>query len=260
MARWIGSTVVTVTATTVFSALALAAFAQAPAPAPAPPAPAPAPTPAPAPASKPSEVADAGTGAETAAPSGPRTYVIDGKKSQLVIQVFKDGAAAAFAHDHTVHAAELSGEVVADVAAPNTAKVNVTVQAKSLVNDDPQVRKQFGLDPTVPEKDRQAVNDSMKAEEQLWVSKYPTITFASTSVEKGADGKITLVGDFTFRGVTKKLRLPITVKIEGDTLKGDGKVRFKTSDWGMKPYSAFLGAVKNKDEVVLNVHLVGVAK
>ena len=192
--------------------------------------------------------------------AAPRTFIIDAKKSQLVIQVFKDGAAAALAHDHTVHATELAGEMTADAAAPETAKVNVTVQTKSLVNDDPQVRKQFGLDPTIPEKDRLAINDSMKGEDQLHVSKYPTIAFASTAVEKSADGKITLVGDFTLHGVTKKLKLPITVKMEGQSIVGDGKVRFKQSDWGMKPYSSFLGAVKNKDELVLTVHLVGTAK
>lgn len=232
MSRWIALSSVFV---------ACAALAQVPAPAPAPSAP------------------DAGP-VPTAAAEGPRTFIIDPKHSQFVIQVFKDGAAAAFAHDHTVHAIDVAGEIVADAASPAASKVNVTVQTKTLVNDDPQVRKQFGLDPSMPEKDRVSVNDSMKAEEQLWVSKYPTITFTSTSVEKSGEGKITLVGDFTLRGVTKKLRLPATVKIEGDTLKADGKVRFKTSDWGMKPYSAFLGAVKNKDEVVLNVKLVGTAK
>lgn len=233
--------------------VACAALAQAPAPAPTP-----APTPPPAPAA-----ADAGPAPVVAPPEvppGPRTFTVDPKQSQFVIQVFKDGAAAAFAHDHTVHAVDVVGEVVADAANPAASKVNITVQTKSLVNDDPQMRKQFGLDPSVPEKDRISVNDSMKAEEQLWVSKYPTITFTSTSVEKTGEGKITLVGDFTLRGQTKKLKLPVTVKIDGNNLKADGKVRFKTSDWGMKPYSAFLGAVKNKDEVVLNVHLVGTAK
>jgi polyisoprenoid-binding protein YceI len=185
-----------------------------------------------------------------------RTWTIDAKKSQLVLQVFKDGAAAAFAHDHTVHATELAGEIVADPLTPESARVSVTVQTKSLVNDDPQVRKQFGLDPTVPEKDRKSVEESMKGPDQLDVARFPTISFVSSGVEKHGD-KITLVGDFTLHGVTKRIKMPITVKVDGDTLVGGGKVRLKQSDWGIKPYSAFLGAVKNKDEIVLNVHLVG---
>jgi len=205
--------------------------------------------------------ADAGPAPSPPAPSssGPKTYTLDAKKTMLVIQVFKDGAAAAFAHDHTVHATEFSGEVTADAAAPEQSKVAVTVQTKSLVNDDPQVRKQFGLDPTVPEKDRKAVEESMKGDSQLDVEKFPTISFASSSVEKNGD-KLTLVGDFTLHGVTKRIKMPITVKIADSTLTGDGKIRFLQSDYGIKPYSAFLGAVKNKDECVLNVHLVAVAK
>ena len=205
--------------------------------------------------------ADAGPAPARAltAPTGPRHFALDSKRSAFVLQVFKEGAAAALAHDHTVHATEMSGEVIADPAAPEAAKVTMTVQTKSLVNDDPQVRKQFGLDPTVPEKDKKAVEESMKGDDQLDVGKYPTISFSSSSVEKNGD-KLTLVGDFTLHGVTKKIRMPITVKITDDTLVGDGKVRFLQSDWSITPYSAFLGAVKNKDEVVLNVHLVAVAK
>lgn len=192
-------------------------------------------------------------------PEGPRAFVLDAKKTQLVIQVFKDGAAAAFAHDHTVHATELSGEVVADPAHPEKSRVSVTVQTKSLVNDDPQVRRQFGLDPAVPEKDRRAVEESMKGRDQLDVGRYPTISFVSTAVEKAGDN-IQLTGDFTLHGVTRPIKLPIQVTLDGDSLVGEGKVRLKQSDWGITPYSAFLGAVKNKDEIVLNVHLVGRAK
>ena len=203
--------------------------------------------------------ADAGPAPPPPAPSaGPKTFALDAKRSAFVIQVFKDGAAATFAHDHTVHATEISGSVTADPAVPEAAKVSVTVQTKSLVNDDPQVRKQFGLDPTVPDKDRKAVEESMKGDSQLDVAKYPTISFVSSSVEKNGD-KLTLVGDMTLHGVTKRIKMPVTVKVSDSTITGDGKIRFLQSDWGIKPYSAFLGAVKNKDEVVLSVHLVAVA-
>jgi polyisoprenoid-binding protein YceI len=202
--------------------------------------------------------ADAGPAPPAPTPAGPKTFVVDARRSLLVIQVFKEGAAATLAHDHTVHATEVTGQVTADPAAPDSASVSVTIQTKTLVNDDPQVRRQFGLDPIVPEKDKKAVEESMKGDTQLDVEKYPTINFASTSVEKNGD-KLTLVGDFTLHGVTKRIKMPIAVKIVDNTLTGDGKIRFLQSDYGIKPYSAFLGAVKNKDELVLNVHLVAVA-
>ena len=134
------------------------------------------------------------------------------------------------------------------------------MQTKSLVNDDAQVRRQFGLDPAVPEKDKKEVEKSMKGADQLDIGRFPTITFKSTSVEKVSDGKLTLVGDFTLHGTTKSIRMPITVSMKDGAVIGDGKIRFKQSDYGITPYSAFLGAVKNKDEVVLNVHLVAVPR
>lgn len=215
------------------------------------------PSPAAGPASGPGAAPPAP--AAPTAPTGPRTFALDGKKSQLVIQVFRAGAAARLAHDHTVHATEMSGEIVADPAAPETAKVRVTVQTKSLVNDDPVVRKQFGLDPEIPEKDRETVNENMKSEEQLDVAHFPTISFVSTAVEKNGE-KLTLVGDFTLHGVTKQVKMPIEVSVAGDTITGHGKIKMMQSDWGIEPYSAFLGAVKNKDEMLLHVHLVARAR
>lgn len=187
---------------------------------------------------------------------GARTWTLDGKKSRLVLQVFKDGAASALAHDHTVQATAFSGEVIADAADPTTARVSVTVQAAALDNDDPVTRKKYGLDPFIPDDDRAAVKKAMLGPDQLDVVQFPTIAFSSTAVEKNGDQHV-LLGTFTLKGVSRPVRLPITARVDGDTLTGDGSFRFKQSDWGMKPYSALLGAVKNKDEVTLHVHLVG---
>ena len=41
----------------------------------------------------------------------------------------------------------------------------------------------------------------------------------------------------------------------GHVRLGDASIRFKTSDFGVKPYSAALGLIRNKDEVELVVHV-----
>ena len=195
-----------------------------------------------------------------AVPVGPRTFLIDKRKSSLVLQVFKEGAAAALAHDHVVSAGEIRGMVILDAADHASARVDVEVTTKGLVNDDPKVRKRFGLDPAMPDKDRADVLEHMRADGQLDVAKYPVITFVSTSVVPGEGDKMTLTGKFTLHGVTKEVKLPITVKATGDVVEGRGSMRFNTSDYGIEPYSAFFGAVKNKDGVILTVHLVATAK
>ncbi len=221
---------------------ALVAFAGAP---PAPPQAEP-----PAPAATPPVATDA------LPPAGLRTFVIDAKKSAIVIQVFKDGAAAALAHDHVVEAREFAGTISADAADPSTAKVEVTAQTASFVNDEGKLRTKYGLDGEISDKDRKAVEENMKSKDQLDVKGFPTVKFTSTSVTKAADGKLTLAGKLTLHGVTKDITMPLDVKLS-DVVTGNASFRVKTSDYGIKPYSALLGAVKNKDEIVLHLHLVG---
>jgi polyisoprenoid-binding protein YceI len=209
--------------------------------------------------------------AAPAAPAiaGARTYPLDVKKSLLVVQVFKEGAMSALAQDHAVHATELSGSIVADASSPKASSVNVVVQTKTIINDDPKMRTRYGLPLDIAEGDRASIGKTMRGPEVLDVEKHPTISFQSTSVDvvvepdgKSAKGKVT--GDFTLRGVTKKLTIPVTVtlgdgKDGANTIDAKGSVRFKGSDWGMAPLSMFLGGIKNKDELLLHVHLVGSA-
>ncbi|MDP2339772.1 MAG: YceI family protein [Deltaproteobacteria bacterium] len=192
--------------------------------------------------------------------AGPRTFAIDAKKSSVVIQVFKDGAAAALAHDHVVEARDLSGTIVGDGVDATTAKVEVTAQTASFINDDTKMRTKYGLDGEISEKDRKAVEENMKSKDQLDIKGFPTVKFSSTSVTKAADGKLTLNGKLTLHGVTKDVTMPVDVKMAPDSLSGTATFRAKTSDYGIKPYSALLGAVKNKDEIVIHLHLVANAK
>ena len=190
------------------------------------------------------------------APVGKRTFAIDTKKSSIVIQVFKDGAAAALAHDHVVDVRDFSGSIVVDAADPASATVEVTAKTASFFNDESKLRKKFGLDGEMSEKDRKSVEENMKSAEQLDIAAFPTVKFVSTSVGKdGARWKLN--GKVTLHGVTREVSMPLEAKVDGNTVTGTATFRLKTSDYGIKPYSALLGAVKNKDEIVLHLQLVG---
>ena len=70
--------------------------------------------------------------------------------------------------------------------------------------------------------------------------KYPTITFTSTGLTPGADGKGTLTGDLTFHGVTKPVTLDVTfngvghgITPIGTRLGFSGSARIKRSDFGV---------------------------
>ena len=46
--------------------------------------------------------------------------------------------------------------------------------------------------------------------------------------------------------------------MEGNLFRATATLTFMQSAFGYKPYSALLGAIKNKDAVMLHIHLVAV--
>ena len=91
-------------------------------------------------------------------------------------------------------------------------------------------------------------------------AKYPTITFKTRRIEKSGDQTI-LIGDFTMRGITKELRLPVTVNgpvkdPQGNTRIGlEAKTTVNRKDYGMK-FSAMLetGSLMVGDEVTIEIN------
>jgi polyisoprenoid-binding protein YceI len=189
-----------------------------------------------------------------AAAEAPR-YALDPAQTVVMCRTHKAGAASALAHDHAVRGTEVQGEIRYDPAQPEASAVEVTVQTGSLTVDQAEDRKRLGLEGGPDASDRAKIEEKMKDEGQLDVKKFPTIHFVSTAVKAEGD-KLHVVGKLTLHGVTHEVSLPVSVKAEGGKVVGDGEVSLKTSDYGIEPFSAFLGAVKNKDQVELILHLV----
>lgn len=76
------------------------------------------------------------------------------------------------------------------------------------------------------------------------VAKYPTATFKSTSVKKGAgENKLVVNGDLTLHGVTKPVTIDATLNKAGEhpmskraTVGFDGVAHIKRSDFGIGKY------------------------
>jgi polyisoprenoid-binding protein YceI len=91
------------------------------------------------------------------------------------------------------------------------------------------------------------------------VAAFPTVSFVSTGVAPEA-GKTLVKGRFTLHGVTREIAVPVTIAEKGNVIEGRTSFWIKTSDYGIKPYSAFLGAVGNKDELQIHLKLVAAAR
>jgi len=91
-------------------------------------------------------------------------------------------------------------------------------------------------------------------------AKYPEITFKTKRIEKNGEQTI-LIGDFTMRGVTKEVRLPVTLSgpvkdPQGYTRIGlEAKATVNRKDYGMK-FNAVMetGGLMVGDEVTIEIN------
>jgi polyisoprenoid-binding protein YceI len=111
---------------------------------------------------------------------------------------------------------------------------------------------------------REAKRDGhLKSADFFDVAKYPTITFKSTKVEKGAPGKLKVTGDLTMHGVTKPVVLDVDwsgaeVKTPwgGTNASASATSTINRKDWGLTWNTAMeAGGVLVGDEVKITLEL-----
>ena len=141
-------------------------------------------------------------------------------------------------HDFTIKATQVNGKITVADNLPKTLTVEIPVS--SLISGERLMDK--------------------KTHEAFDEPKNPTIKFNMTEVNSiqvnGENIAVTVTGDLTLRGATKKV-----------TLKADGKVTspgvytfqgvlpIKMSDYGMKAPTAMMGTLKTKDQVTVNYNV-----
>ncbi len=82
------------------------------------------------------------------------------------------------------------------------------------------------------------------------ILKRERVTFRSTEVRPGADGRYRVRGDLTLLGTTGPIGFDLAVA-DGGALSAVAVV--KQSDWGMTPYTTLFGALKVADEVQVEI-------
>ncbi|MEB3237749.1 MAG: YceI family protein [Candidatus Sericytochromatia bacterium] len=179
-----------------------------------------------------------------------------GSDSDLLVRVWRDGLAGALAHDHVIEATAFRGEVTIPRDGGDRAAVSFEVDARSLRPDRIELRRKVGLPGSLSEGDRATVLDHMQGADQLDVARHPWIRFRSSRVLPLGSGIWDVEGAFTLHGVTRPLRTRMTVGQEGGRLRARGNFRLLTSNYGIRPYEALGGLLKNKDQVDIQLDLV----
>ena len=165
------------------------------------------------------------------------TYRLTPESGELLVKTGRTGMGRRAGHDLVIEVTRWHGEVIVDTAKPETSTVSVEADVDSF-----EVREGLGGVKPLTQNDRAEIKKTLRG--ILDNESDPKITFHSTRITNTAESW-TVEGDLTIRGQTQ----PITVNsvINDDRVRGGTTV--KQTRWGIKPYSAFLGALKLADEV-----------
>jgi polyisoprenoid-binding protein YceI len=163
---------------------------------------------------------------------------------QLILRTGREGLGSRAGHDLTIEVTDWSGEVDMPESGPADATVSARVQMGSLT-----VREGTGGAKPLTDKDRRDIEAT--ARQTLDVDRHPTATFESQQVTPGVDGG-TIRGVLTLHGTAAPLEVHVH-SVGPDRYRGSAVV--KQSAYGVKPYSAFLGALKVRDEVRVEIEV-----
>ena len=127
------------------------------------------------------------------------------------------------------HFGRFSGDVVADPAGPNGARINLTIDAASL---------ETGIEMR---------DKHLRSADFFDIERFPTIAFQSVRVE-AAGRRATVMGRLTLHGVTREIAVPVDVHITETALVASGEFIVNRGEYAMN-YNSFLNPIGNEVRV-----------
>ena len=194
--------------------------------------------------------------------------------SIFAVITHKAGFASGAAHNHLVVATGYQATLVFDATTPLATRFELKLEGERLEVDpwdlaeawSPRFEQLDILDEPfreVADRDRRKIRESMLAKGQLDAAGSPEIVARVTEIREqatrrgGVEFPYAAMLELEIRG--RKVVKPVAARYESAdgilTLEAVGAFSF--TDFGIKPYSAFLGAVKNQDRFHVYVHLKG---
>jgi polyisoprenoid-binding protein YceI len=174
-----------------------------------------------------------------AVPTG--RYRLGTESGRIVLRTFRDGLAATAGHDLIIDLPSWSGELTVDSdKVPEALEVRIDLAALS-------VREGTGGIKPLTDRDRREI--AVNARRLLSTDQHPEAVFTANRFEVPGEGGV-IEGNLSLRGVSRPLRLQVSqtgagrYKITGTVVQ---------SAYGIKPYTAFFGALKVRDTVDIEV-------
>lgn len=193
--------------------------------------------------------------ADDAASDDAVDYVLDPGEGRLYVLVrYERGTfAGALGHDHVVVATGWSGTATWSAADPTACAIDVAVPVTGLVVDPGSSRSWAGLEGSTPDRDKQTITENLRSDGQLDASAHPSVRFEARRCDR--DG--TVHGRLSIRGVGADVAVPMDVHADGATLTAQGRFSVAHSDFGIRPFRALGGMLRNDDRLEFVVDVRG---
>ncbi|MBJ7338225.1 YceI family protein [Mycolicibacterium sp.] len=169
-------------------------------------------------------------------------WTLDASVGRLLLQTGVAGRAARLGHELTIAMNTWEAEVSWAENEPIAVELTVEVSSLEVLKGEGGVKGLSG-----PEK-ALARSNALGA---LDLKHHPTIRFQSSDIEKTDDG-YRLTGSLEIHGTVKPWTIDLHTEDLGDTWHVSCESVIRQTEFGVKPYSLFMGSVKVADDVTMS--------
>jgi polyisoprenoid-binding protein YceI len=169
-------------------------------------------------------------------------WSLDGSDGELLIRTGVGGPAAAMGHRLTLAMRRWRATTQWDADKPVSAELTVEVGSLEVV------RGEGGVTPlSAPEK----IVVRSNALRSLEAKRFPRITFVANTIDQTDDG-YRLAGVLTIHGEARPQTVDVRTDDPDDNWRLSSETTVRQSEFGVKPYSQLLGALKVADDVTVS--------
>jgi hypothetical protein len=175
--------------------------------------------------------------------------------SALEIRVYRDGPMARLGHNHLITSSGLGGRI--ELREPRVRSgFALVLPLESLVVDDPDARAAAGPEfaATVPEADRAGTAQNLLGSRVLDASLQPVLRLSADTLEGGPREYRARVR-IALRGEERVVEFPVTVELEGATLRVHAQAVLRHADFGLVPFRIAAGALSVRDDIAIDCRL-----
>jgi polyisoprenoid-binding protein YceI len=183
------------------------------------------------------------------------SLAVDWLRSRMLARLPARGLAGWLLREHVIEATLVGGSVKLPVEAPEAARIEITIDLRHLVVDDPACRRRLGLLP-VPGVFRRRFLDRLQGPHGLDVATHPHATFVATGAERVSPGRFAVAGEIQLRDRRAPLALELATSATQEDWRATAAFRLPLGELGFARRLAGTAPAREGETVAVELDLV----